>query len=186
MSHAMGQQTSPPRAASTVYFRLDDDGDVLAARPAPLVEVRPQEGEERHCGSGFELLLSVTVPQMGRELVEVPNLVSQVVEQNVDMLVRCMRCLCFLRLWWSTSHPCQQWFLHLCQWWNLLHPHQQCFFRIRQWWSPLHPRQRCPNRQRQLRRTSHLCPPCRRFIARSSGGVHCTRASSASLNGAPP
>ena len=44
-------------------------------------------GHERHCGCGFELLLDVTVPPMGGELVEVPNVVSQVVEQNVDIPV---------------------------------------------------------------------------------------------------
>ena len=57
-------------------------------RPAPLVEVRPQMGYKRHCGSGFELVLDVTVPQLGRELVEVPNVVSPVVEQNVHIPVR--------------------------------------------------------------------------------------------------
>ena len=42
-------------------------------------------GYKRHCGSGFELVLDVTVPQLGRELVEVPNVVSPVVEQNVHI-----------------------------------------------------------------------------------------------------
>ena len=42
MNFAMGLTTPPPAAASTKYFRMDDDGDVLAARPTPLVEVRPQ------------------------------------------------------------------------------------------------------------------------------------------------
>ena len=56
-------------------------------RPAPLVEVRPQKGHERHCGTGFELVLDVTVPQLGRELVEVLNVVSQVIQQNVDIPV---------------------------------------------------------------------------------------------------
>ena len=63
-------------------------------RPAPLVEVRPQTGCERHCGSGFELVLEVTVPQFGRELVEVPNVVSQVNEQNVGS-----------SWWWAVSLP---------------------------------------------------------------------------------
>ena len=70
-----------------MHFRLDDDVDVLAAGPTPLAEVRPQVGHERHCGCGFELLLDVTVPPTGGELVEVPNVVSQLVEQNVDMPV---------------------------------------------------------------------------------------------------
>ena len=44
MNNATGQMTPPPRAASTEYYWLDGDGDVLAARPTPLVEVRPQPG----------------------------------------------------------------------------------------------------------------------------------------------
>ena len=39
-------------------------------------------------GVGLELVLDPVVPQLGRELVEVPNVVSQVVEQNVDIPVR--------------------------------------------------------------------------------------------------
>ena len=74
----------PPQAADAQYFCMGHDDDAPAAwRPAPLTEVRPQDKEERHCGSGFELVLDVTVPQMGGELVVVPNVVSQVVEQNV-------------------------------------------------------------------------------------------------------
>ena len=76
-----GPDDSSPTAASTVYFSLD------AARPTPLVEVRSQTEYERHCGSGFELFLDVTVPPLGGELVEVPTVVSQVVEQNVDVPV---------------------------------------------------------------------------------------------------
>ena len=76
-----------PQAAGAQFFSLgDDDVEAPAAvRPAPLVEVRPQMGYKRHCGSGFELVLDVTVPQLGRELVEVPNVVSPVVEQNVHI-----------------------------------------------------------------------------------------------------
>ena len=60
MNFAMGLTTPPPEAASTTNNRMDDDGDVLAARPTPLVEVRPQMGYERHRGSGFELVLDVS------------------------------------------------------------------------------------------------------------------------------
>ena len=73
----------PLVAASTVYFRMDDDGNVLAARPTPLVEVRLQFGYERHCGSGFELVLDVTVPPLGLELVEAPTILF--VEQTVGI-----------------------------------------------------------------------------------------------------
>ena len=50
---------------------MDDDGDVLAARPTPLVEVRPQPGVLRHTGahivdfSPFVQILDDPVPQMG-------------------------------------------------------------------------------------------------------------------------
>ena len=75
MHNAMGQTTPPPRAASTVCFSLFDDGDVLVARPTPLVEVRPQPGVLRHTGahivdfSPFVQILDDPVPQMGREQV---------------------------------------------------------------------------------------------------------------------
>ena len=75
MHNATGQMTPPPRVASTEYFRMDDDGDVLAARPTPLVEVRPQLGVLRHSGahivdfSPFVQILDDPVPQMGEEHV---------------------------------------------------------------------------------------------------------------------
>ena len=54
---------------------MDDDGDALAARPTPLVEVRPQPGVLRHSGAHivdflpFVQILDDPVPQMGREQV---------------------------------------------------------------------------------------------------------------------
>ena len=69
--NATGQTTPLPRAASTQYFSLGDDEDVLAARPT-LVEVRPQPGVLRHTGahivdfSPFVQILDDPVPQMGR------------------------------------------------------------------------------------------------------------------------
>ena len=56
--------------------------------------LRLQEGIRRHTGVGFELVLDPVVPQLGRELVEVPTVVSQPefqqhsAEQNVDIPVR--------------------------------------------------------------------------------------------------
>ena len=75
MNIAMGQTTPSPRAASTEYFRMDDDGDVLAARPTPLAEVRPQDWVQRH-----------TVEQIGDVLPLVPALADSV-PQMVDRLV---------------------------------------------------------------------------------------------------
>ena len=56
-----------PQAAGTQYFSTaDDDEEVPAAeRPAPLLEVLPQAGDRRHCGSSFELVLDATVPLLG-------------------------------------------------------------------------------------------------------------------------
>ena len=90
MNNAMGQ-TTPSRAASTEYYRLDDDGDVLAARPTPLVEVRPLPGVQRHPAAHIEdivpfvQILDVPVPQLGDRMVDLlreidaPALVEQVI-----------------------------------------------------------------------------------------------------------
>ena len=88
--HGCVPEDALSQTAGAQFFSLgDDDVEAPAAvRPAPLVEVRPQMGYKRHCGSGFELVLDVTLPQLGRELVEVPNVMSPVVEQNVHIPVR--------------------------------------------------------------------------------------------------
>ena len=71
MNTATGQKTPLPRAASTVHFNLFDEGDVLAARPTPLVEVRPQPGVQRHTAEQIietfvpVQILDAPVPQMG-------------------------------------------------------------------------------------------------------------------------
>ena len=60
-----------------MYFSLDVDGDVLAARPTPLVEVRPQPGVLRHTAAHIVdvvpmvQIVDAPVPQMGDQLVEV-------------------------------------------------------------------------------------------------------------------
>ena len=91
MNNATGQMTPPPRAASTEYYWLDGDGDVLAARPTPLVEVRPQPGVQRHTAAHIEdivpyvQILDVPVPQLGDRVVDLlreidaPALVEQVI-----------------------------------------------------------------------------------------------------------
>ena len=92
MNTATGQRTPLPRAASTVHFSLFDDGDVLAARPTPLVEVRPQQEVLRHTVECFAdvvpmvQILDVLVPQLGEQVVEVllkidaPLLPEQVID----------------------------------------------------------------------------------------------------------
>ena len=77
MNDATGQLTPPPRAASTVHFNLFDEEDVLAARPTPLVEVRPQRGVQRHTAEQIietfvpVQVLDAPVPQMeGEQVVE--------------------------------------------------------------------------------------------------------------------
>ena len=80
MNNATGQMTPPPRAASTEYFRMDDDGDVLAARPLALDEQRSQVR-----------VLRRTVEQIGDVDPLVPALadsVPQMVDQLVAVLAR--------------------------------------------------------------------------------------------------
>ena len=66
----MGQMTPLPEVASTVYFRMGDDGEVLAAggRPPALAELRPQLGLQHHEGIGYELVLALDAPVL--QLVE--------------------------------------------------------------------------------------------------------------------
>ena len=78
----------PPRCWS---WPCDVDGDVLAAWPPPLVEVRPQSGVQRHTVEQiietFVLVqvLDALVPQMGTQVVDfmqkidTPSLVEQVI-----------------------------------------------------------------------------------------------------------
>ena len=65
-----------PQAASTVFYTFGDDQEVLAAgvRPAPLSEVRMQDGVQRHLGISYELVQALDVPalQIGEEVDEVP------------------------------------------------------------------------------------------------------------------
>ena len=77
--HGPAPEDALPRAASTVYFNLDDDVGVLAARPDRpdrLLEVRPQErGLRRTAKQNVDVftypLLDVLEPQMGDQLLEV-------------------------------------------------------------------------------------------------------------------
>ena len=84
-------------------------------------------GYERHCGSGFELVLDVTVPQLGRELVEAPNVVSRVVEQNVHIPVRGGG---------RSKIPRGEFKVYAqdrVQHFSSSHPRRQCLNRLRQW-----------------------------------------------------
>ena len=73
MNNATGQTTPLPSAASTEYYRMDDEGDVLAAWPTPLVEVRPLPGVQRHTAAHIEgivpyvqiLDVEIPVPAVG-------------------------------------------------------------------------------------------------------------------------
>ena len=106
MNFAVGLTTPSPEAASTMYYRMDDDGEVR------------QMKYERHCGSGFELVLDVTVSQMGRELVEVPN-VGGVPKFLVEVF-----------LVYAQDKVSQR--VRQRQWWSILHPQQRCSKRQRQ------------------------------------------------------
>ena len=71
----LGPDDSSPQGGKHGVQQVDDDGDVLAARPTPLVEVRPLPGVLRHTGahivnfSPFVQILDDPVPQMEREQV---------------------------------------------------------------------------------------------------------------------
>ena len=68
MNNGTGQMTPHTQGGK---HGVDDDGDVLAARPTPLVEVRPQPGVLRHTAAHIEdivlfvQILDVLVPQLG-------------------------------------------------------------------------------------------------------------------------
>ena len=127
-----------------MYYSLDDDGDVLTARPTPLVEVLPQMGFERHCGSGFELVLDVTVPQLvvnwwkcrtsclkssSRTLTFQFVVVGSVPKFLVEVFMVYAQDKVYRRF-------------RQRQWWSILHPRLLCFLRLFQWWSMLPPLQR--------------------------------------------
>ena len=99
LTYAMCQMTPPPlppsppppTAASTVYFRMDVDGDMLAARvrPPTLAESRTQVRVLRHTveqiGDVAPLVpaLAVPVPQMVDQLVAVLTYVGSFVPEQV-------------------------------------------------------------------------------------------------------
>ena len=75
----------PLEAAGAQYFAMtpDEEGVAPAAsRPAPMEEVRPLGRDGRHCGSGYELVLDATVPQLGKG-VDVPL--------SFQMIIDCVR-----------------------------------------------------------------------------------------------
>ena len=72
LNNATGQRTPFPREASTMYFSLDDDRDVLAAWPDRLYEVRPQgrvlrRTVEQNVDAVTLPSLDVLKPQMGNQ-----------------------------------------------------------------------------------------------------------------------
>ena len=75
----------PPEAAGAQYFAMtpDEEGVApVASRAAPMEEVRPLGRDGRHCGSGYELVLGATVPQLGKG-VDVPL--------SFQMIIDCVR-----------------------------------------------------------------------------------------------
>ena len=97
----------PPGRQARCYFSIDDDGDVLAARPTPLVEVRPLPGVLLHTAAHIEdvvpyvQILDVPVPQLGDQVVEflqkidAPALDEQVIAVPkifLDRIPQCSAC----------------------------------------------------------------------------------------------
>ena len=68
MNNAFGQKTLLSRAASTMYYRMDD-GDVLAARPSLLAKVLPRCTSSRHSC----LLQKIDTPSV-EQVIAVPKL----------------------------------------------------------------------------------------------------------------
>ena len=72
--HGRVPEMPSPQAAGAQVFAMDageDVGEAPAAEPPPpLREVGPQAGLGRHGGIGYELVLSVTMPQSGDEVVD--------------------------------------------------------------------------------------------------------------------
>ena len=103
MYNATGQTTPLPRAASTQYFSLGDDEDVLAARPLALDEPRPRVRVLRRTVEQFGDVvplvpaLAVSAPQMVDQLVAVlarydTPIADQVIEvPKVSCSPRCGR-----------------------------------------------------------------------------------------------
>ena len=103
MYNATGQTTPLPRAASTQYFSLGDDEDVLAARPLALDEPRPRVRVLRRTVEQFGDVvplvpaLAVSAPQMVDQLVAVlarfdTPIADQVIEvPKVSCPLRCGR-----------------------------------------------------------------------------------------------
>ena len=69
----MGQMTPPTAAASTMCFRMDDDGSVFAARVRPPTLAEPLRYTVEQIGDVAPLVpaLAVPVPQMVDQLVAV-------------------------------------------------------------------------------------------------------------------
>ena len=94
MNNAMGQKTPPSKAASTVYFSLFNDGDVLAARPSDSRRgAAAGPGVLRHTAAHivdivpYVQILDVPVPQLGDRVVDLlrkidaPALVEHVIAE---------------------------------------------------------------------------------------------------------
>ena len=69
-----GSPPPPPQGPGTQHYTMDDEcvPELGGRRPDPVQDPGPLvEGSGRHCGSGFELVLDATVPQLGK-VVEAP------------------------------------------------------------------------------------------------------------------
>ena len=91
LHNATGQKTPLPRAASTEYFTLDDDGDVLAARPHLSLRCGHCR-VQRHAAAHIEdivpyvQILDVPVPQLVDKLEDVLKIVDlRVPAQEIEV-----------------------------------------------------------------------------------------------------
>ena len=75
--HGGGPEDPPPEEPGTQYYGLDDDDSVpelSGGRPGPVLDPGLSvAGMGRHTGEAFELVLDPVVPQLGRDIMEVPG-----------------------------------------------------------------------------------------------------------------
>ena len=159
--HGGAQGDPPPEVASTVYFSMDDDEDVLVARPTfSMSQCRRWVENWWKCRTSCQ---NVGIPVHGGMVHRVEFfspapavfLAPAPVVGSIASAPALVLSPAVVVEYFAPSPRCP---ICQCQLWILLHPRQQCHKHQRQWWSFMHPRQRCPLRSRQLWSTYHPHP----------------------------
>ena len=72
-------EAPPPEEPGTQYYGLDDNDSVpelSGGWPGPVLDPGPPVAGERHRGVGYEILLDVRVPQLGRDTKDFPHVME--------------------------------------------------------------------------------------------------------------